>query len=185
MFSRRQPHLLNETTSNTRIVEWADIARKPTYDPVPQPDGTYHLDIFENSTIKLSKFDHDFLKTTMPHQIVDLTTYPDDLRAELSLIALAKEQLASWKDIAHRSKLRLSETWVLQVRFIFITVLRKIDEVVSLLSDRGMLLQRPQPHDNAMQNAINTSVEPKASPAETNTSRTVQGRKRRSKTESH
>ncbi|KAI2787057.1 hypothetical protein POX_f07412 [Penicillium oxalicum] len=100
-FSTPQPNLLKASTGRTSPVQWADIARLHSYDPVPQEDGSYHIHIPGDKTVvKRSKFDHDMLISTIPRQMIDPMSYASDVSAEIDVIRLAMAQLALWKDLA-------------------------------------------------------------------------------------
>lgn len=100
-FSTPQPNLLKASTARTNPVQWADIACLDLYDPVPQEDGSYHLHLPKDKiVVKLSKFDHDMLISTIPRKMIDPMSYASDVSAEIDVTRLAIAQLAPWRDLA-------------------------------------------------------------------------------------
>lgn len=85
--------------TETIPVDWAEVARTPIYEPVPQDDGSYQLCLREGKVlVKLSKFDHDMMTSTIPRQIINPRSYSGDVSVEIDAIRLAMDQIARWKD---------------------------------------------------------------------------------------
>jgi hypothetical protein len=99
-FSRPQPQVLEEAATAASPVQWADIVRIPTYAPVRQEDGSYHLRLpGSKKLVKLSEFDHDMMTTAIPSQMINPKSYPGDVSAEIEVTRLARDQVARLKDL--------------------------------------------------------------------------------------
>ncbi|GIJ92748.1 hypothetical protein Asppvi_002026 [Aspergillus pseudoviridinutans] len=82
-------------------IRWIDILLAPTYEPMPQEDGSYHLRLEgRKGLIKLSKLDHDLVMTGMPRQLVHLLLHPSDVLAEKETMKRVAEELSLLNELA-------------------------------------------------------------------------------------
>ncbi|KAJ5267286.1 hypothetical protein N7478_010094 [Penicillium angulare] len=155
-----------------------------------QEDGSYHLHIAEgNVVVKLSKFDHDFLSTTIPCRLADPKSYPSDIDAEISATELAIAQIASWKHLAPQGRLHARGAHIRSFMDLdgyihsYDTVIQKTDVVLAPLSNRAVSLrdlQRTLPQHTATKPPRTSGTTPLATSDNPDTSRPIARRKRKS-----
>lgn len=100
LFSTPGPQVLHIEETSDYTVSWADVIRSVVYDAELQDDGGYNVRIGKgNALLKLSRADHEFIRTKIPHQLVDPHSYSSDLDLEIYATRLANDRMKHWQGI--------------------------------------------------------------------------------------
>ncbi|KAJ5737315.1 uncharacterized protein N7483_002440 [Penicillium malachiteum] len=105
LFGSPGPKVVQSENVSGSSIRWVDVVQSLVYDPVLQDNGEYHVRIEKNNAIvELSKTNYDFIRTTIPRQLVDPHSYPGDLLLEVNAVQLTFEQISQWNNLSAQSK---------------------------------------------------------------------------------
>ncbi|KAK5790577.1 hypothetical protein VI817_007864 [Penicillium citrinum] len=103
LFSKEKPQVVRVGKSSNHDINWTDVLRSTPYDATLQENGNYHVQIEKgDALIEVTKEDHDFILTEIPHQLINPHSYPGDIALETSALKSVIDQLTFWQDSASR-----------------------------------------------------------------------------------